>query len=62
MHEHGHGDGHGHDHDHDHDHDHENMNLRGAILHVIGDLLQSVGVAIAGLLIWLHEVGGRAWG
>lgn len=31
------------------------MNLRSAILHVIGDLLQSVGVAIAGLLIWLHE-------
>ncbi|KIZ03076.1 solute carrier family 30 (zinc transporter), member 2 [Monoraphidium neglectum] len=32
----------------------DNINLRGAVLHVIGDLVQSVGVALAGLLIWLH--------
>jgi zinc transporter 2 len=25
------------------------------VLHVIGDLLQSIGVAIAGGLIWLHQ-------
>ncbi|KAF8072833.1 zinc transporter [Scenedesmus sp. PABB004] len=31
------------------------LNLRSAVLHVIGDLLQSVGVAIAGALIWLHQ-------
>lgn len=29
------------------------------MLHVLGDLLQSIGVAIAGLLIWMHEVCGR---
>lgn len=40
---------------HQHNHSHDNINLRGAVLHVIGDLLQSIGVALAGLLIWLHE-------
>eukprot|EP00878_Enallax_costatus_P016850 GHUV01017689.1.p1 GENE.GHUV01017689.1~~GHUV01017689.1.p1 ORF type:complete len:506 (+),score=131.19 GHUV01017689.1:870-2387(+) len=41
---------------HDHDGDsHGSINLRSAVLHVIGDLLQSVGVAIAGGLIWLHQ-------
>lgn len=34
---------------------HGSINLRSAVLHVIGDLLQSVGVAIAGGLIWLHQ-------
>ena len=29
---------------------------RGAMLHVIGDLVQSVGVAIAGALIWWKQV------
>ncbi|KAI8463510.1 MAG: cation efflux family-domain-containing protein [Monoraphidium minutum] len=33
----------------------DNINLRGAVLHVIGDLVQSVGVAAAGLLIWMHQ-------
>lgn len=33
----------------------DNINLRGAVLHVIGDLVQSMGVAVAGLLIWLHQ-------
>lgn len=49
-------------------HTHGNQNLRGAILHVMGDLLQSLGVALAGLVIWcapLHAstrrlVGARA--
>ena len=31
---------------------HEDMNVRSAYLHVIGDLLQSLGVALAGGLIW----------
>ena len=48
--------GHAHTHAHAHDdhagHDHGNINLRGAVIHVIGDLVQSVGVAIAGALIW----------
>jgi Co/Zn/Cd efflux system component len=47
---------HSHHHDHSHHgghhHDHENQNLRGAILHVIGDFMQSVGVAAAGAVIW----------
>lgn len=32
--------------------DHHNQNLRGAIVHVLGDILQSVGVAIAGAILW----------
>ncbi|KAL4451223.1 hypothetical protein ABPG77_009295 [Micractinium sp. CCAP 211/92] len=38
-----------------HGHDHSNLNVRGAIIHVIGDFVQSVGVAIAGGLIWWHQ-------
>lgn len=50
---------HSHDVSHDHSHgngghheDHHNQNLRGAIVHVIGDILQSIGVAVAGAIIW----------
>ena len=32
------------------------MNLRGAVLHVIGDIVQSLGVAVAGALIWWKQV------
>lgn len=32
--------------------DRENLNLRAAMIHVIGDLLQSVGVLVAAGLIW----------
>jgi zinc transporter 2 len=58
--DHGHAqDDHGHAHD-DHGHAHDdhgrdgggNMNLRGALLHVIGDCLQSLGVVIAAGTIW----------
>ncbi|KAL4857503.1 Zinc/cadmium resistance protein [Chlorella vulgaris] len=38
-----------------HSHDHSNLNLRGAVIHVIGDFVQSIGVAIAGALIWWHQ-------
>lgn len=41
-----------------HDH-HENINIRGAIVHVIGDLVQSIGVAIAGCLIWIFGSESR---
>ena len=55
---------HGHDHgDHDHDHghhDHNDINLKGAAIHVIGDLLQSVGVAVGSALIWYHQ-DNPAW-
>jgi cobalt-zinc-cadmium efflux system protein len=53
----GHDHGHEHDH-HDHDADHEHaegpgdLNVRSAWLHVLGDTLSSVGVIVAGLLIW----------
>jgi len=48
-----------HDHDHDHDHDHhhhheENINIRAAVVHVIGDMLQSIGVIIASVLIYFY--------
>ena len=32
------------------------MNLRGAVLHVVGDIVQSLGVAVAGALIWWKQV------
>lgn len=58
---------HSHDHSHDHsngsshcdgghNHDHHNQNLRGAIVHVMGDILQSVGVAVAGAIIWCESL------
>ncbi|KAI7843642.1 hypothetical protein COHA_002881 [Chlorella ohadii] len=37
------------------DHGHGNMNMRGAIVHVVGDFCQSIGVALAGALIWWHQ-------
>ncbi|KAF9328270.1 hypothetical protein BG006_008520 [Podila minutissima] len=59
-----------HDHDHDHDHDHEhghghghgsgghhhhtNLNITAATLHVLGDLLSSVGVLISSLIITFY--------
>lgn len=42
-------------HSHGHGHDHANLNVRGAVIHVIGDFVQSIGVAIAGALIWWHQ-------
>jgi len=52
--------GHSHDH-HDHDqHDHgkskkkKNINLEAAHLHVITDLVQSIGVALAGVIIYFR--------
>jgi cobalt-zinc-cadmium efflux system protein len=50
-------DDHGHDH-HNHDADHEHakgpgdLNVRSAWLHVLGDTLSSVGVIVAGVVIW----------
>ena len=31
----------------------ENINVRAAFIHVIGDLIQSIGVVIAGYIIWI---------
>jgi len=52
---------HEHDHDHDHDHDHGKpgkthghaLNLRGAWLHLVGDVLGSVAALVAALVIRL---------
>ena len=61
SHDHGsHSDGHSHGaegHSHDHErHDESNINLRGAVIHVLGDFVQSIGVAAAGALIWWKQV------
>lgn len=32
--------------------DHDNLNVRAAFIHVVGDLVQSIGVAIAAVIIW----------
>ena len=34
--------------------EHQNINVTAAYIHAIGDLLQSVGVCIAGALIWMY--------
>lgn len=58
SHDHGHGHdhgddkGHSHGHSHGHDHDHENMNIRAAAIHIIGDIIQSIGVIIAACFIY----------
>lgn len=44
---------HGHDHGHDHG---KNLNLHGAMLHVLGDLLGSVAAILAAAVIW-----GTGW-
>ncbi|GLI59526.1 hypothetical protein VaNZ11_001418 [Volvox africanus] len=54
-HRHGHSHAHGHGHGRGHSHGHDNINLRSALLHVVGDLLQSIGVAAAGGLIWWKQ-------
>lgn len=36
----------------------ENINIRAAFVHVIGDLIQSIGVVIAGYIIWFRVSEG----
>ena len=51
----GHGGGRGGEREGGHSHHHHHgssINVRGAFIHVLGDTVQSVGVAIAGALIW----------
>ena len=56
SHNHSHGHVHHTSHDHSsagHDHSHhENINIQAAYIHALGDMVQSVGVCIAGALIW----------
>ncbi|KAL7590158.1 metal tolerance protein B-like [Lactuca sativa] len=68
AHDHGHGHDHDHDHGHDVNEEESsnlvestskgksgrmNINIEGAYLHVISDMIQSIGVMIAGLVIWV---------
>ena len=68
LHQHGHSHGlsHGHSHGYssmdetqekEHGHSHsqkENINVRAAFIHVIGDLVQSIGVFVAALIIYIR--------
>ena len=52
-------DDHGHDHGHTHGHRHsheeeENINIRAAAVHIIGDIVQSIGVIIAAVIIFFR--------
>lgn len=40
-------------HVHHHHAEEENINIRAAVVHVIGDMLQSIGVIIASVLIYV---------
>jgi len=57
-HAHGHDHHHGHNHIHDHDQgsnysiDGMNVNLRAAFVHIVGDLVQSIGVFFIAVVIW----------
>lgn len=61
RHQHDHHDQHDHYHaHHHHDHDHhahhqesKNLNVRAAVIHIIGDIIQAIGVLIAALLIYI---------
>jgi len=49
---------HHHNHGHAHSHDDQSntaINVRAAFVHIVGDLVQSVGVLIAGLIIELSD-------
>eukprot|EP01100_Stratorugosa_tubuloviscum_P000481 TRINITY_DN1108_c1_g1_i2.p1 TRINITY_DN1108_c1_g1~~TRINITY_DN1108_c1_g1_i2.p1 ORF type:complete len:508 (+),score=155.06 TRINITY_DN1108_c1_g1_i2:233-1756(+) len=55
--DHDHDDKHGHDDKHEHEQQHEgNINVRSALIHVIGDCFQSIGVIIAAVIIWVGNV------
>ena len=50
-HGHGHGHSHGHSHDHNGHHAAESLNVRAAFVHVVGDLIFSLGLVIAAFII-----------
>ncbi|KAJ3364378.1 hypothetical protein GGF32_001902 [Allomyces javanicus] len=49
----GHGQ-HDHGHAHGHGHSHRNINLRAAIIHIIGDIVSSIGVLISSIIVTLY--------
>jgi solute carrier family 30 (zinc transporter), member 2 len=48
---HSHGHSHHHNHHHSADESNRNINIRAAVIHVVGDLVQSVGVFISSIVI-----------
>tara|TARA_B110000208_G_scaffold164504_1_gene202105 strand:+ start:345 stop:1445 length:1101 start_codon:yes stop_codon:yes gene_type:complete len=57
-HGHGHGHGHGQGQGHGHGHNHsinQSQNIRGVFLHILGDLIGSIGVIISGLIMYFWE-------
>lgn len=59
SHDHSHGHSHDHSHDHSHGHSHENMSMKAAVVHAISDIIFSVGLVIASLIIffWGSDMG-----
>jgi len=59
----GHGHSHGgDDHGHSHGDDNDNVAVQAALAHVIGDIVQSLGVCVAALCIWLQPLDvGSVW-
>jgi cobalt-zinc-cadmium efflux system protein len=45
-----------HHHHHDHNHGHEDLNMRSAYLHMLGDAMISLSVAIAGVFIYFFGI------
>lgn len=45
-----------HDHDHDHHHhkSHEDVNIKAAMIHILGDAIQNIGVIISGIIIYFR--------
>lgn len=63
LHQTGHGHSHGGAHEQPHTHEQPNPSVRAAFVHVVGDLLQSVGVLIASYIIFFKVWrGGRHGG
>ena len=59
LHQYGHGHSHGNGHGQEHGgkadkkrKDSKNINVHAAFIHVVGDLIQSIGIVIAGYIIW----------
>jgi solute carrier family 30 (zinc transporter), member 2 len=56
----GHGHSHGGDDGHGHGSSEKNINVYAAYIHVLGDLIQSIGVMIAAAVIWIHPAAQLA--
>ncbi|CAG9320224.1 SLC30A2 [Blepharisma stoltei] len=47
-------------HHHHHHHEHGDLNIRAAALHILGDILQSIGVIIASIIIFIEPTWSLA--